>query len=267
MKRLVVIFMAFNPVASWSQAEFVTDSKPQAVFAGSQSVRATFRNPGIEATKTDLRFRLYQASASTLMPLSDTKSWKTIDLPASQTVVEQMTLELPPTRGETVMQIAWFDGQRKLGSTRLQVFPAGLLKPLATLAGDSPLALLDLEDRLKPAFQEIPVKELKDSDDLDSSEASLIIIAPVSPERRPAGLTAAVKRKAEAGRGIVWIQAGTLTPIAAYLLSESSGHIVVGDAATVANFATSPLAQLALVHMAELAVGRRKLELPADPQP
>lgn len=266
-RSLCSILAVLNSALGWSQVELVAEAKSQTMFAGSQSIRAMFRNPGAEAVKANLRFRLYQASASTMMPLGEAKSWKTLDLPAGQTAVEQVTLELPVIRGETVMHVVWFDGQRKLGTTRLQVFPEGVLKPLATLASDSPFALMDLEERLRPAFQGMSVKELKDSDDLDACESSLIIIAPVSAERRPAGLTASVKRKAESGCGIVWIQPPTRIPATAYMLSEGTGRIVIADAATMSDFATSPLAQLALVHFAELAMGRRKLELPADPKP
>jgi len=104
-----------------------------------------------------------------------------------------------------------------------------------------------------------------------AGDPSLIIVAPISPEHRPPGLAAAIKRKASNGGKIVWIQPAVLRqpdPVpATYVVEQGSGAIVVAPASLVRDFANSPLAQLSLVSLAELATGHRKLDLPSDPQP
>jgi hypothetical protein len=50
-------------------------------------------------------------------------------------------------------------------------------------------------------------------------------------------------------------------------VEQGNGTIVVAPASMVSDFGNSPLAQLSLVVLAELATGRRKLDLPSDPHP
>jgi hypothetical protein len=255
-----------------SHFELVSDQPPQAIFAG-RALRVTtaFRNSSAKVSEADLRFRLYQASAATLMPLAEAKPWKTLMLPSGQTALDNVQIELPAVRTETMFHIAWFEGQKKLGTTLVRAFPDDLLKPLAMLAGDTPLGLLDLEGKLGPGFRGVPLKELKDPEDVAGGECSLIIIAPISPRQGLSGLAAAVKRKASGGGKIVWIQRPAIRQPdpapATYVVEQGNGTIVVAPASMVSDFGNSPLAQLSLVVLAELATGRRKLDLPSDPHP
>ncbi len=254
-----------------AEVEVISDQTPPAVFAGSkQGVSVQLRNLAAQPVEIDLRYRLYQASAATLAPFGEVKAWNTLPLGAKQTAVELFEVELPPVRGEVAFHIVWFEGDKKLGTTRLEAFPDDLLTPLATLAGDVPLGLFDPEEQLRPAFKSISASELKELEDLITSESKLVIIAPMSPHSRPPALTAAVKKKAASGGAVVWIQPVSRGPepvSSAYVVREGLGNIVVAQASLVANFAQSPRAQLSLVRLAELATARKKLELPADPQP
>ena len=105
---------------------------------------------------------------------------------------------------------------------------------------------------------------------MTATDARLILIAATTAESRPAGLVAAVKKKAASGTAVVWILPRALhqpEPLPnAYVVAEGAGRIVVAAAATVSDLADSPRAQLNLVRLAELATGRKTLELPADPQ-
>jgi len=250
--------------------QILPEGPPTAVFGnGRRVIRTQFHNPPGQPVSADLRFRLYQASGSTLMPLGEAQAWKTITLPADQTVLESLTVEVPPVRGETAFQVVWFDGEKKLGAIQLTAFPEQLLKPLRVLAGEKPLGLLDPEGQFKAALGSLPADVLRESEDLAASEARLILIAPIASEKPPAGLAAAVKKKAAIGTAVVWIQPPTIRQPEllpeAYVVAEGAGRIVVAAASTVSGLADSPRAQLNLLRLAELATGRKKLELPADP--
>jgi hypothetical protein len=128
------------------------------------------------------------------------------------------------------------------------------------------LGLLDPEGHLKAALGSIPSDELREAEDVSAADAALILIAPMSAEKQPAGLTTAVKKKAASGSAVVWIQPRRQPePLPdAYVIGEGIGRIVIAAATTVSGLVDSPRAQLNLVRLAELATGRKKLELPAD---
>jgi len=250
--------------------EILADRTPAALFGnGKRIIRPQFHNPDPHTSELNLRYRIYQASASTLMPLGEIQSWKNLTLTSNQTVVESFEVELPAIRGTTMFQIVWYDGEKKLGPTLIHAFPSELLKPLEALAGGKPIGLLDPDGRFKATLGPIPLHELKDAEDVTSTETGLILIAPMTAALRPAGLTEALKRKAAAGCAVVWIQPEALRQLAtlpdAYVVNEGTGRIVVATATTVADLAESPGAQLNLVRLAELAVGKKQLELPHAP--
>ena len=157
--------------------ELVPDGPEPALFGdGKRTFRALFRNTGDSAIEAHLEFRLYQASASTLAPLGDLRTWRTVPLGAGQTIVESVEVELPTVRGETGFQVIWFDGRTKLGATSLRIFPDELLKPLAALGGDAPVGLIDPEGQFKTALATVRVQELKEAEDISAAETRLILI-------------------------------------------------------------------------------------------
>jgi len=252
--------------------QVLSDSPTPAVFGnGQRTVRIQFHNPAAQPAEVNLRFRLYQAGGSTMMPLGEAQAWKSITLPAGQTLMGSLALQLPAVRGETAFHVVWFDGESKLGAARISAFPEQLLKPLSGLAGEAPLGLLDPEGQIKAALGSVPADELKQAEDVAASQARLILIAPLSADKRPAGLAAAVKKKAASGTAVVWIQPPTSRgpePVPdAYVVAEGAGHIVIAVATTISGLPDSPRAQLNLLRLAELATGKKRLELPADPQP
>jgi hypothetical protein len=202
------------------------------------------------------------------MPLGEVQAWKKLTLAPNQTVVESLEIELPALRGITTFRIVWYDGERKLGTTPISAFPGELLKPLEALAGAKPVGLLDPEGQFKATLGGLPLHELKEAEDVTSAETQLILVAPMTDASRPAGLKEALKRKAATGCGVVWIQPAALRQLEsvpdAYVVNEGTGRIVVATATTVADLADSPGAQLNLVRLAELAVGKKQLELPHD---
>ena len=255
-----------------AEVELLSDQPPQAVFGGGKrAIVLQWRNAAAEPAQADLRFRLYRASAVSMLPIDEARSWKVLSLSPGQTTLESLEIDLPQVRGEAAFVVAWFAGERKLGTTSIHAYPEHLLQPLITLAGERPIGLCDPEDRLSPAFKSVPSQVLKESEDIVSTEAALIIIAPMSSPNRPNGLATAVKRKAASGAAIIWIQPSPKRALErvlpTHLVREGSGLVVVTQASLVNNFSNSPLAQLNLVSLAELATGRVQLELPTDPQP
>ncbi len=234
---------------------------------GRRVIQTQIHSSEDRSIEVDLRYRLHQSSGSTLVPLGGAKSWKTLTLTPNQTVVETLEVEFPSVRGETAFRIAWYDGETRLGITPVIVFPAGLLQPLTVLAGETSLGLIDPEGRFSAALGALPRQELKEAEDVAAADISLILVAPMNKESRPAGLAAALKKKASEGCLIVWIQPvspPSVTLPAVHAIDEGSGRIVVATAATVSDLADSPRAQLNLVQLAELAAGKRRIELPID---
>src|SRR5713226_3223766 len=252
-----------------AELELIPERVPQAVFAGGKRlVSVKVRNPAALAIQAQLRSRIYQASTATLAPLEAIRPWKALSLPAGQTAVESFEAEIPQVRAETAFQIVFFDGEKQLGSIQLRAFPHDLLKALPTLAGEQPVGVMDPEAQLEPALKLIPTTRFNEVEDLSASEATLIIIGPMSARSQPPGLAAAVKKKAANGAAIVWIQsAGRESAFCTYLVPEGSGRIVVAPASAITDFSDSPRAQLNLVWLGELATGKKTLELPADPSP
>ena len=171
------LLLLLEVCSACAAVELVPDGPEPALFGdGKRTFRAPFRNTGDSAIEAHLEFRLYQASASTLAPLGDLRTWRTVPLGAGQTIVESVEVELPTVRGETGFQVIWFDGRTKLGATSLRIFPDELLKPLAALGGDAPVGLIDPEGQFKTALAAVRVQELKEAEDISAAETRLILI-------------------------------------------------------------------------------------------
>ena len=267
-KSLGIAFLAYLLASQAVAGLEVVANRADAVFAnGKRVLSAQFHNPDNQANQANLRFRVYQASSSTLAPLGDTRDLKRLSLDAGQTVLESFEVELPAVRAETVFKVFWLDGERKIGATIFRAFPPELLKPLATLAGETPVGIIDPEGQFKAVAGSLSVSELKEAEDITATDARLILVAPMPPAARPDGLTTALKRRANSGACVVWIQPPDQREVMipdAYVVNEGEGRIVIAAAETIERLADSPRAQLNLVRLAELATGRKKLELPTD---
>jgi hypothetical protein len=269
---LFCLFLTIEVASAQAMVELLPDVPGAAVFGGGKrSIRILLRNSVEQPVQANLRWRLYQVSSSTLAPLGETRPGRTVPFGPGQTVVETLDIELPTVRGESVFHVVWFDGEKKLGTTPLRVFPDRLLHPLAALAGDAPVGLVDPEGQIKPALAGLRVEELREAEEISVTEARLILIAPMASTNRPAGLSVAVRKKASVGTAVVWVQAPASRqpePLPnLYILEEGAGRVVIASAATIGTLADSPRAQLNLLRMAELATGKSKLQWPVDPEP
>ena len=267
---LLGLLLINKTITGHAAIEIVPDQTTPTFFGnGKRLIRPLLHNTDNRPNIVNLRFQIYQASGSTLMPLGDARPWKKLSMAPSQSVLESLEIEIPTIRGVTKFRVIWFDGETKLGMTEIYAFPDGLLKTLQTLAGSQPIGVLDSENHLKAALGTTPMVELKEAEDIAITDAVLILVAPLADENRPAGLTSALKKRAATGGAIVWIQpvsSRQLQPLPdAYVVSEGNGKIVVASATIVADLANSPLSQLNLVRLSELATGKKQLELPQTP--
>jgi hypothetical protein len=259
-------------VVAKATVEVLPERTAPAVFGGGRrEIVFRLRNSATTAAVLDLRHRIFQASASLLAPLGDVRPCKSLTLGAGQTTLESVEIELPAVRSETLFQIAWFDGDRKIGTTLVRAFSENLLQLLGSMAEAKSVGLVDPEDQLKTALDLVPTTRLKEAEDILSAEVPFILVAPMTRQNCPMGLAAALKKKATRGTGIVWFQASSPREPAdwapVFVVDEGAGHIVVASAALVADLSASPRAQQSLIRLAEIAAGRRKLELPADTSP
>jgi hypothetical protein len=241
----------------------------QAVFGGGSSrIQTIFRNPGEQPVKLTLRSRLYQASASTLAPLEESKPLRTITVEPGQAVIETVAIKLPAVRTETTFILRWQSEDRKLGRTVIHAFPTNLLERLFVLNKAQSLGLFDPEGNFGGAFPTNTTRPLRNVDDLGSFDGSLLIVAPAQNQETRATVETIVSC-AKRGAGVIWIQPPTAQEVsslpASYVVNVGEGHVVIAHASTVTNLAQSPTAQLTMIRLAELATGRRKLDLPNHP--
>jgi hypothetical protein len=251
-----------------AEIEVVTGSDLQCFGGGERTVPVSFRNPTSHPVTASLRYRLFQSTSGLLAPIGPTQEWKAITIGLGQTVTDTLSLNLPSVKGPARFSVVWSAGETKLGSVRLHVFQPGLLQALAPLAGDGRIGLVDPAGRLASALGEVRFELLAEPESVAAFEGKLLLVAPLTATNRIAGLSAALKRRAAAGTGIVWLRpSGEGDPALAgslYVLELEQGRLVVADASLLEDLSQSPTAQLRLVTLAELALGRKKLALPED---
>jgi hypothetical protein len=110
---------------------------------------------------------------------------------------------------------------------------------------------------------------LAEAEPIAAFEGKLLLVAPLAATNRIAGLAAALKRRATAGTGVIWLRSSSegaaALPGSIYVLEQGQGRVVVADSSLTESFAQSPAAQLRLLALAELASGRKRLDLPEEP--
>ncbi|MDB6030959.1 MAG: hypothetical protein JWM16_1297 [Verrucomicrobiales bacterium] len=269
LASLVGVFSVFTLASA--EVELLRDARSLTVFASAQTrIELQFRNTATASSEVALQYKLFQLSSGLAAPVGGAKSLGTVNLPASETVLKLVTVELPPVSAETRFQVIWFNHDRKLGTANLSALPRDILSGLTGMGGNEAIGVIDPESQFRPALATLKPSELKEAEDISSAEVTLILVAPMSPKNRPAGLNRALKKKAARGAGIILLQAAGRgispnSPDPLYALPEGAGRIVVAPAALCADLANSPQAQQNLLMLARIASGQRKLELPADP--
>lgn len=247
--------------------ELVPAGKPAALLSGpARSLSVLFHNPAESTASVKLSLRVYQASSATAAPVRDLP-WRTLAILPGQTVLEQVTLDLPPVRGQTRFLLQWLtEHGRVIGITDVLAYPTNLLVELRALAGNEPVGVLDPQEQLKPLLKNLGVDFLDLGErELEHFAGKLAILGPfTSHGQMQAGL--AIRAKTLAGRGIsvVWYQPPDeqQAGLSYYLTLHGRGAIVVVQPAQLERFAEDPLAQLALIKFARLARRAERLGLP-----
>jgi hypothetical protein len=264
---LLIMTAGYSQIVA-AEIEVVAGSDLQCFGGGERTVPVSFRNPTSHPVAPSLRYRLFQSTSGLLAPIGPPQEWKAVTIGPGQTVTDTLSLNLPSVRGPALFSVVWSAGETKLGSVRLRVFQPGLLQALAALAGDGKIGLVDPAGRLAPALGEVRLELLVEAEPVAAFEGKLLLVAPLTATNRIAGLSAALKRRAAAGTGVVWLRpSGEGDPALAgslHVLELEQGRVVVADASLVEDLSQSPMAQLRLVMLAELALGRKKLALPEE---
>lgn len=254
-----------------SELALIPEETPVALFCGKeQTLHVRFLNGTDTSAKANLRTRLFQLSSSTLMPLSESKPWKTLELLPRQTAVEKITLSLPAVRAATRFNLTCLDeGNRMIGQVEIIGYPSGVLQRLRTVTGEGVLGVLEPDGQLKKLLKEskLEFEDLNDSTDLARFQGKLAIVGPFSsPAQMTEDITRTVSERARKGLALVWIQPPNahlpLLAPSAYMVKMEGGVVVVAQAATAANLSESPLAQLNLVRFAGWALAPDSLQLP-----
>lgn len=252
MKTLLVLLW---PVVAFGQLELVSDAPPPAVFAGkAQVMRVAIRNPGAKTVELDATLRLFQATSGSVVPLGEARPWKKLQVLPKQTVLEDIPVTLPAVRAATRFRLDC----PGLGRVMVTGYPEDLLKGLTGLAGGQPIAVVDPDNKLKSLLQQSKV-EFADYE-VETPESRLAVVWSTASSL-PEPILTRVKR----GLAVVWIRPQKISVAA--LVRLEAGTVMMVPAASVAALAESPLAQMNLLHCAELALQPEALRLLGENQP
>lgn len=233
-----------------------------------RAVAIQFRN---SSTNEDaigrLRYRLYQSSSGAAAPVAPAVDWKSISVGPGQAVTEEVSCAIPKVRAGSTFHLVWYDGERKLGATVIWVYPSGLLQSLTNSVA---VGVVDPGRRLTNELASVGYHLLREAEEISGFDGKLIVVAPTPAAEVPADLGGALKRCANSGAGVVWFQAagpGGIEPgLSAYVLEQGEGRMVVAHESLSKNLTASPLSQLRLIELTDLALGRKKLGWPGDAQ-
>jgi len=257
-------------MASDADLHVCPEKNAQAIFAGGvRTISVTWQNTGNQSIQAEIRVRLYQASAATTAPLRET-TWKQLQILPGQTVEEAADIDFPAIRGKTNFLVEWLTSNRVLGITKVEAYPANLLRALAPVADDFNLGVFDPGNIIKPQLvaQGFACTDLGQTEPADF-RGKLAIIGPFpSGTSSPSDLRGQIQAMAQNHVPVVWIQAqddedGKLVP-SFYTVEKNQTAVVVAQPELVADFSHRPRSQLNLVHLCQLAQNPSPLLLP-DP--
>jgi len=252
-----------------AQLELVPDQESQQVFAGdARKVAVVWHNAGNQPVKVDVHTRVFQTSSATTIPLGGSV-WKELLVLPGQTVLESAQVDFPEVRAETVFLIQWLKGTNcVIGRTEVRVFPTNLLEELGPLLGEAVAGVLDPNNELRPLLKRSRVNflDLMESP-LEDFRGRFVVIGPFqSKVQMREDLTQAIRKIAERGAAVVWIQPppepkDKLKP-SFCVVPEGKGTVVVVQSCLVADLPGNPQSQRNLIYLCKLALNP---QLPALP--
>ena len=270
---LTAVALFLSASAASAQLELLPEPELPCVFGGgARTLRVVLRNPTAQPLEVALSNRVFQTTSATLAPAGELQPWKKLRVLPGQTVIESVVVAFPGVRVLSLFHIVWHDEKgRALRPSEVMVYPTNLLAEIAPLSPGRPLGLLDPQNQLKPLLLAAKLDFVDlERDGLEHFDGALAILGPFATSgQMPRGLAATVRKRAQAGLGIVWIQSSTRVrrpEPTTYAVPVGSGVVVVAAASATRDLADNPIAQLNLLRFARLAVKREPLDLP-DPTP
>jgi hypothetical protein len=155
--------------------------------------------------------------------------------------------------------------KKKLGATKVHAFPENLLQ---SISNGPPPGIVDPSGYFSNALASVRLQQLREAEEITAFEGKLILVAPLNEGDRVNGLTEALKKRVSSGVGVVWLQSAPspdrASVLPTYVVDHGEGRFVIVLEAVVNNLASSPPAQLRLLELIDLALGRKKLGLPGE---
>jgi hypothetical protein len=243
----------------------------QVVFADRPSVvRQDIRNDGDKAMAQAVRLRMIQLSTSTAAPVPGWELKKQVEVPAGQTLRTMVEVSLPKVTNPTRFRITWNDESDKvMGSTDLVGCPADLFQPLRLVSTKRPIGLLGDSGGLATLLRQqgCELRELSSVEELKNFDGSVLLVAWAGrgkEELENFGRLAAQHAKDRGGR-VVWLVEPDNLPLspvpAVCVFTHGEGTVVVSTGIKLAEAAQSPLIQLRLVWLVELALATEENRL------
>lgn len=144
---LLLGVLTFDATASALEVRPATDT---CLFGGrTNTVEIVARNQSANPLVTEISVRIFQLGSGIAAPLGSARLWKRLHLPPGQTVLEQLTVELPCVRGETHFALQFSEEEREVVSqVILTAYPTNLLE--SQIASERPIGVIDTGNSLKP---------------------------------------------------------------------------------------------------------------------
>jgi hypothetical protein len=269
---MLMLVAACGTTAVQAQIRPLFNPEPLCVFAGgTRDVPVRWLNDNGTNVTTEIRTQLYQTSSATAMKIANTPARK-IQVLAGQTVLDSAPINVPAVRAETAFLMQWLEGTTVLGSKEVLAYPTNLLDELKEICGDNDaLGILDPQKKIAASFR-LAGLAFTDLEEMgtDRFHGRLAIIGPFpSKTLTPADLTGRVRRLAQKGVPVVWLQPplekhDNLQP-SFYSVLENRSAIVVAQSDLVAALSENPRSQLNLIQLCKQALHPAPPRLPSVP--
>ncbi len=143
----------------------------QVVFATrAAKIKVIFRNPSAESHKSTLRYRIFQATSITAMPVGSEQVWKELEVLGGQTVLETVEVTLPAVKVATPFLARWRDDAgHVLGHTTILACPGDQLARFGTDGVGSAIGVFDRRGKLFPVLSRagLPCERLETLEQLN----------------------------------------------------------------------------------------------------
>lgn len=270
LKRMAII-LCLSQFAAQAALVWEPAAHAQVVFAARPAVvRQDIRNDGAATASQSMRLHLQQLSSSIAAPVPGWELRKQVEVPARETLRTSVDVSLPKVTSPTRFRLTWNSETGKvLGHTEIVGCPENLFEPLRTVSVERPLGLMGKATALATFLrgQGCRVTELHSVADIKTFTGTVLLVAHDAREKEEAKEFGrlAVEHAKERGVRIVWLVEPdnlSLSPEPSVcVFTHGQGTLVVSTGMKAADLSQSPLDQLRLVWLVELAVASEENRL------